>query len=364
MKISQEQRRAARVAREIAKTKKGITLVYIGYKSRAGERTDEVGIVFGVEKKKPLVELGQAEILPASIAGIVTDVIETGIIRARAFIQKRRPCPPGFSIGHVSITAGTLGSWVKRAGNEDWIALSNNHVFANSNSAILGDTIIQPGKADGGFSGTDSFARLAEFAVINFDDAGGGKDKDGKKNSSLVRLWWSAWQAIPNAIANLVGCPRRLRVLDMRRHPQMVGSRAVGQPSPNLIDAAIATPLNQGYVRLDIPQIGEPLGIRDLELGDAVQKSGRTTEYTTGIVEGVDVQSTVSYGGPIAQFDDQILIVGNGTEFSAPGDSGSGIFDMSGYLGALLFAGGSEGGRDITIANRISNVVAILGVRL
>ena len=50
---------------------------------------------------------------------------------------------------------------------------------------------------------------------------------------------------------------------------------------------------------------------------------------------------------------------GDTAEFSAGGDSGSVIL-VEGMIGGLLFAGG--GG--VTIANRISHVISLLGVRL
>ncbi|NIU63493.1 MAG: hypothetical protein GWN66_23410, partial [Pseudomonas stutzeri] len=78
-----------------------------------------------------------------------TDVQETGVIRAlQDHTAKWRPAPGGVSIGHVDITAGTLGCLVVR-GDHIYI-LSNNHVLANSNEAEPGDAILQPGPHDGG----------------------------------------------------------------------------------------------------------------------------------------------------------------------------------------------------------------------
>ena len=75
------------------------------------------------------------------------DVIEYGELRAQADIldattqsltQKRRPCPPGFSIGHPDVTAGTLGAWVHRGRSDAYFILSNNHILASSNDAEMG----------------------------------------------------------------------------------------------------------------------------------------------------------------------------------------------------------------------------------
>lgn len=85
-------------------------------------------------------------------------------------------------------------------------------------------------------------------------------------------------------------------------------------------------------------------GIAALKLGDRVTKSGRTTGVTTGTVTGLDAQTTVGYGehGNLG-FNGQVVIEGDGGDFSAPGDSGSGIYLVESggvQFGALLFAGG------------------------
>ena len=340
-----------------------IVATYVGFKQVNKQRTGDVAVVFAVKKKRRLSDISRDELIPSVVSAIPTDVVQTGEIRARSLTQrdqgaarslteKRRPCPPGYSIGHVSITAGTLGAWVRLLTGEDRYVLSNNHVLANSNDTQPHADIIQPGKADGGFSGTDLFARLHEYAVIRFGlDGTGGKDK---KSSALARAWWSAWKAVPNAIAKLTRCPFRLGVINTTRH----SARALDQPWPNLVDAALARPLAQSHADLEIPHIGEPAGIRDLELGDVVRKTGRTTVFQEGVVEGVDADVRVSYGSGTASFQDQIIIGPGG--FSDGGDSGSVIVDENNFIGALLFAGGDG----ITIGNRISNIVSVLGIRV
>jgi hypothetical protein len=216
---------------------------------------------------------------------------------------------------------------VKRGDSDDWWILSNNHVLAASNQGKVNDTIIQPGKADGGFSQTDRFAWLKEFVTINWDGNGSG--------CNLARRLMVALKMI----------------------------RATEQPSPNLVDAALALPVNQGHVKRTHPDIGTVAdGFSDLELGNKVVKAGRTTEVTWGMVEGVETMVRVQYQGGTATFDDQLEIRAlDGGEFSGPGDSGSAILTEDGKkIGGLLFAGGSG----VTIANRIVHVQELLGVRL
>jgi hypothetical protein len=290
--------------------------------------------------------------LPTQVQGERTDVIERGELVALAtttatdiqeLTQRRRPCPPGFSIGHTSITAGTLGAWVK-ADDDLYRILSNNHVLAASNAATPGDWIIQPGKADGGSSINDKFARLEKFVTINFDE---------KNKNKSASAYWRASKWLPNALARLVGCPYRLSV-----HAE---SQGVPQPNPNLVDAAIAKPINQEWVSHDTPFVGPFAGFGSAQLGDQVMKVGRTTEYTRGEVVTVEAAVRVSYGtAGVATFDDQFEIESTRDgDFSAGGDSGSVILDGESRIVGLLFAGGAG----ITIANRISNVIGFLNVR-
>lgn len=339
-----------------AKDKPEVTAVYYGFKYVNGKRTDEPSIVVVVKKKRPEFKVRPDAIVPKNFGKAKTDVQEGEftalsvlpiVTRPMSFIARKRPCPAGFSIGHPRVTAGTLGAWVKRGTSDDWLILTNNHVAANSNDAVLGDDMYQPGSADGGTL-QDRLADLDEFATINYR----GAQPPGRKKTAVARMWWGTLKAIGNAGAKMTGCDNRLRV----------GPRAVGQPTPNLIDAAICRPIDQSMVDPKIHIIGSLLGVKDVKLGDKVQKSGRTTEHTRGTVEGVGGSSQVSYGsGKVADFDDQIIIRGdNGTEFSAGGDSGSAIVTADGYLCGLLFAGG--GG--LTIANRISHVLSLLGIRV
>ena len=286
-----------------------------------------------------------------TVNGIPTDVVEYGELKAHqtteSLTERQRPCPPGYSISHSEVTAGTLGAWVRRGSGEEHYILSNNHVAANSNDTSLGVTIWQPGRADGG-SNVDQFARLTEYVRIRFDDEENG---NGKKSSAS--LAWRAWKWPANLVADLLGCPYRLVVARPNQ---------LDQPYPNLIDAAIAQVILESNVDFDIPEIGEIQGIADLQLGDRVQKTGRTTEHTTGMVEVVGAESVVNYGPGKgdATFGDQIVIRADSGDFSAGGDSGSAIVTEDNVLGGLLFAGGSG----VTIANKISNVVSLMGIRL
>src|SRR5205807_2308435 len=82
--------------------------------------------------------------------------------------------------------------------------------------------------------------------------------------------------------------------------------------------------------------------------GTLVQKTGRTTGWTTGRITAVNATVDVNYGGGrIARFHDQIIT----TNMSAPGDSGSLLLTWDNVAVGLLFAGSGV----ITIFNQIEN---------
>lgn len=213
-----------------------------------------------------------------------------------------RPVPIGVSTGHPDITAGTIGCRVKDAAGNVY-ALSNNHVYADSNDASFFDPVIQPGTFDGGSSPDDDIGVLFDFEPIDF--SGGDNIMDAAiALSSVADLGTSTL------------------------------SNGYGTPGVTPVDAA---------------------------LSQAVQKYGRTTNLTKGTVTTINAIVNVCYEtrGPfrcvkLARFVGQILITPGG--FSAGGDSGALIVtddDFKNPVG-LLFAGSSTH----TIANPIGPVLA------
>lgn len=308
--------------------KKNIEAVGIGYKVTDGKQTCELAVVCSVEKKLPLFKISKTNLIPKEINGIKTDVIEVGIIKA-LHTERHRPAPGGVSVGHIDITAGTLGCVVRRD-NIRYI-LSNNHVLACSNDAEIGDSIIQPGDHDSGVLPQDHIADLIDFVPINFSETPSQCPVAGLFTGIINGILWT------------IGSSTRLQ--------------AVKQAEDNLIDAAIAKPLNDEDISDEIMEIGQIKGIKSAILGMKIQKSGRTTGLTQGEITQVDVSVNVQYGeGKIAQFNNQIMAGG----MSAGGDSGSAVLTNDGYLCGLLYAGSEE----VTICNRIENVMELLDVSL
>src|SRR3989441_2942588 len=172
--------RAAKAANEAAIfARANVVGVAIGNKSIRGRETDERCIVVFVEAKRPEAELRRWDVVPKAFGGIRTDIVETGRFHALEMAQavdlgrtrRIRPVPGGVSIGHIQITAGTLGVLAQRNGRP--VILSNNHVLANQNAGRVGDSILQPGPADGGRL-QDTIARLADFVPIQFKEPAPG----------------------------------------------------------------------------------------------------------------------------------------------------------------------------------------------
>ncbi len=225
-----------------------------------------------------------------------------------ASLRSRFPAiyPIGAQINNANeLSVGTYG-FLATDGATTFIG-SNNHVIARNNAGVPGEVINQnlPGAAN-------QVATLTRFVQIDFRSlaAGGANTVDG-------------------AIAAITGA----------RQPTFI------------------TPC-QGYGAMT-ERVLTPL------VGDTVRKCGRTTDCTTGRILSVNSQTNVSFnaaGTQVAGFVDQINIIGvGGSNFSAAGDSGSGIVNAtSNDPTGLLFAGAGA----FTSANKMSNVVSALGVTI
>ncbi len=248
--------------------------------------------------------------LPKKLDGVPVDVIVTGRFRARYDPKDKqgRPVPIGVSTGHPDITAGTIGARVIDIDGNVY-ALSNNHVYANSNEASIGDSALQPGTYDGGVDPQDKIGELYDFEPIKFDG------------------------------------------------------------SNNIMDAAIAKSSTDNLSNATLPDgYGVPSAdLASAYVGQPVQKYGRTTGLTYGEVSEINVTVTVCYEsrGPFrcvksAIFVNQIAVT-PGT-FSDGGDSGSLIVtdDTNKNPVGLLFAGSTTR----TIANPISEVLTRFNVTI
>ena len=293
--------------KQVLMSMENVVATGVGFKIAGDTPTNEPSVVVSVVKKLPAAQLTEASLVPKTVNGIKTDVIETGkIVAFQDPKQKMRPARPGVSIGHYQITAGTFGCLVQRDGQV--FILSNNHVLANSNAAQLGDPIWQPGPYDGGTS-ADQIATLERFIPIGFPGSPPPVEPPGCAPWASFLKWIGGGQSTPT--------------------PQ------INEPGNNTVDCAIAKPLSPDLVTPDILNIGVPAGVGTATLGTQLQKSGRTTGYTTGQITQIDVTVSVDYGGPVATYRNQLMA----GAMSQGGDSGSVVLDMTKRAGGLLFAG-------------------------
>jgi len=298
-------------------------------------------MLFGVTNKLPKSMLSRRDIIPANVAGIPTDVIPTGkIVAMRTGVY--RPAPGGVSIGHYAITAGTLGMLVLKDGKV--MILSNNHVLANSNDAVVGDVIIQPGAYDGGNIAEHRIATLHSWVPIQFG-GGNGNGSDCWFSKGVVSFFNGTYWFVGKVheLLGYSGRPTtRFKIYD-------------SAPVYNKVDCALALPDSPSLVKNEVLELGVPISFGTVNLGDKVVKSGRTTGFTTGEVTALEAYVSVSYGsGKIAYFENQIIT----TYMLAGGDSGSILFlDDKKTVVGICFAGSSE----TSIMNPIDDVIDGLG---
>jgi hypothetical protein len=228
--------------------------------------------------------------------------------------QNTRPLLIGASVGHVDITAGTLGAFVTR-GKATYL-LSNNHVFANEDRASAADWILQRAAYDGGKQPSERVARLRFW----------------------IKLKTSGANVVDAALA------------EVDKNVPYDVSRLRG-----LIDG------------LDRKLTG--VASAPVDEGDAVFKVGRTTGPTAGRITAFELDNVVvNYDSGNLRFDNQVEIEGTGrASFSDGGDSGSLIVSADFKAVALLFAGGDSGGSNglgLTYANPIDQVFSNLKATL
>lgn len=265
--------------------------------------------------------------------GVVTLALCMGIVWANQAedhqSEQPRPIELGASGGNINdrtnlfCCSGTLGGLVENASGQ--FILSNNHVLARSNNALLGEMIIQPGLIDQTpvcfQDAADTVAHLSDFVPIQFKRGLGGGGPENEMDAAIAEVVAGAVDSAGSILA-------------------------IGPISANTVAAS---------------------------LGQVVQKSGRTTGHTLGEVAAIDVTVEVGYsrecGGSVnqtARFVNQIRIT-PGT-FSAGGDSGSLIVESDSVdpsdglprAVGLLFAGSSTS----TLANPIDSVLSAFGVSM
>jgi len=210
--------------------------------------------------------------------------------------------------------SGTLGSLLQRNGT--YYILSNNHVLARSDTASIGDAIIQPGLIDANCStaGTTTVGDLSQF--VNLEAPGTNVDA---------------------AIAQIVS-----GTVDTSGDILSLGATATGST----------------------PDPGPPHGGNGIaaSVGEAVAKSGRSSSLTCSTVGAIDIATSVSYqkgcntgSSFTVTYTGQVAVTGGA--FSTAGDSGSLIVDQNTADPVALLYGGSD---TDTVGNPVADVLSAL----
>ena len=274
-----------------------------------GKKLDELALKVYVDRKLPMAKVSNPVPkkldLPGMDVKVETDVEEIGTVGLEMVTSRFRPAMPGSGLGHLQVTVGTFGCLVRKKGAKDTLyVLSNSHVLANQGVAKAKDPIIQAGVMDGGKTPDDLLCELAEWVPFQF----------------------------------------------------------TADDYPNKVDAAIARVLKKKDVTSAVRLIGVPKGVSTVvRRGMQVRKSGRTTDLTVGEIKDVDYRLALNYkkpGGGTGRvgLTDQVLC----TRYTDGGDSGSAVFNQSGKIIGLHFAGSTSA----SIFNRIGNVLDALGIEV
>lgn len=219
----------------------------------------------------------------------------------------------GSSIGHPQIGYGTLGCLVEKDGNH--YILSNNHVIAATNGAVVGEPVVYPGPLHGGSADRgDTIAALELYQTIDFSQ---DQHNPNRIDAAIAKVG-DCWQTVVSPEIICIGVPRST----------LLSERTLVQP------------------------------------GQYVRKYGATIGATEGVIEAIDFAiPTMIYNVENRQhpafFNGQIAIKSvNSEPFSEPGDSGSLIVDAEYHKPiGLLFGGSRNGKRKVTYANPIELVL-------
>lgn len=272
------------------------------------------GYALAVRLQHRAMESSRTVELIAKQAKGEVDIRYIGLVGKRAvpWCQRRqRPLLIGCSAGHVKVTAGTLGAFVRPRAGGNLAMLSNNHVLANENKGKVGDGILQQALYDGGQDPQDIVAKLTAFQKL--------------KRSGVNYVDCAVAEIVTDIVANTT---------NMKGLGKLKG-----------------------------------LGSEFLDGGATVAKIGRTTGLTRGRVTAFELDDVViEFDMGNLRFDNTIEIEGVGEgPFSDGGDSGSLIVDEDLRAVGLLFAGSDQGGvngQGLTYANPIRLVLDALKVDL
>ena len=277
-----------------------------------GAETGETGIRVYVRRKLPVSLLRKQDVIPSEFEGKRIDVVEIGDVTALAVdkTERFRPVPIGVSVGHVSITACSLGIYPIY---KDGMVLvgGNAHCYTPDPSLspeqVKERRIVQPGRYHDGSSGIVGEYFWHEKIVPVDEGCPIGK--------AVVNIL--------NFLAKLVGSGTRL---------------SLERENMNYIDFAVYVPtvthtdeVADGSIDVSAPMVGflfagsSEVGVickakyvvdrgftfnvpvAEMHSGDKVKGCSFWCNYET-VVTDESAMLQVNYGNFVALFDDVVLV--------------------------------------------------------
>lgn len=297
----------------------GVSGVDVGFKISGGKLTDDVALRVHVERKLPLEALDKREVFtksgsPEKIGGFPIDVIEASYAPAQ-----QAPVLALEDVGRTERVDPLVGG----------VSIGNPRITAGTLGAVVWDRV----------------------------------------NGSVCVL--SNWHVLAGSPAAVAGEPiYQPGSYDGGTAADTVATLVRSRLDADM-DAAIAK-LNgtRGYSR-DLAGLTPVAGIEHPALGMAVRKSGRTTEVTEGVVDGISFSGTIAYDHGPNTFHGQIHIVprppwpATDYETSRGGDSGSvWVEEASGKAIGLHYGGETNPApaSEMALANPMYKVAAASGL--
>ncbi len=281
----------------------GVHAVGVGAKQVAGKRTEDVAIAVFVEHKRPPAEVPADERVPDEIEGVKTDVIEMPVPQTiqqpgqlfgakREDTKKYRPIRGGTQCAREGQGFGTFSCLFTMPSDPKTVIASTCHHVIYTNCSDKANKE-QVGQADGSTSSSGCCQDIVGTVLAAVCDT--------EVDIALIKLnGGEEWLA----------------------EVQEVGP--VG--ATHFVEPAEANPPNT-Y---------------------AVQKRGRTTSRTGGVITHTGTSGTVTKPGGVVHrtYTNGMVIAPNpdpehpttGVDFALPGDSGSALLNESGFVVGIVFS--------------------------
>ena len=298
----------------------------VGFRRRAGKVTQEPVIIAFVEHKLPAGAVSSRLIMPETVLvegmshGV--DVVEAGPVYGSSgngaavnggeivldAIENTGPIPYIYrplvqgcgiqNVKDVESNLGTLGCFVVDNSDLTTCILSASHVMTRFNSASAGEVIIQPAAADGG-SSTNGVAKLKRSVGISDVDAA---------IAQLDTQSSSAWS---------LTFARGLMAPIGTGHPA-VGMCVANDSSYNSFLSRMDSTISELGVTISGTTSSNP-GTVAPAVGMYIEKVGRTSGYTSAVIDAVAVSLNANLDGNTAAMTNMIW----SQYFHMEGDSGA-----------------------------------------